>query len=472
MPTYSENRAKKLVTINLADDDCAIAPTLFRLGLPAALGAVLLVLAYLEDAFFLYFWDAQSHVPLGYVTPFLALLTTIMIAIATSLNALVGQALGKGNLSEVRTSFLSAFVLIGCVEVFLLVIAWVGFGPLMEAFGASDSSVASAMDYLFPFTLTFFPLGLSGVGCAGLRAMGFAKPTMVVGLGITLTNLIADPFLILGFGPIPSLGMQGAALATLLGALVGAFLTFVYLYQHGVFSLIGLRKRFCEIGDLIPEFCRELQKILNLSVWVLGSLLIDALLPSLMFLFIKNNNAMAVALGLGFRLHWVIRAPLLGIGTGATSIISQCWGSGNYLRIQRVLKQSLGLFLAWSGFCFVASLFLAMPISISLTPDFPHAAEYLGFFLLVFTSCVGFETSRSLFTNAFQAILKVKFAAVFSLLFLVCILLPAIALGKFLAGNEGILVAISLANLLAFLGIVYVVFKTDLVERLQKLSLS
>ena len=65
-----------------------------------------------------------------------------------------------------------------------------------------------------------------------LRAGGEAAlPSSIMIIGAVI-NIILDPFLIFGWGPFPRLEIQGAALATLIGNIVGAIFGFSIVMFH------------------------------------------------------------------------------------------------------------------------------------------------------------------------------------------------------------------------------------------------
>ena len=128
---------------------------------------------------------------------------------------LIAQFRGKRRSAAV--SHVAAQTLLLCFAVSLL-LAIGGFllsGPVMRFMGAAPDVLPDAVRFLqvtflgFVFVFGFFAYQ------ALMRGLGTVYPPMFIVLGTVLLNFLLDPFFIFGWGPIPAMGVAGAAMATL-----------------------------------------------------------------------------------------------------------------------------------------------------------------------------------------------------------------------------------------------------------------
>lgn len=133
----------------------------------------------------------------------------------TGMSVLVARFAGAHNEEKVDRTVYQAFLTAVFIAVFIM--APIGFflSPYLLDFVSSDAGVkAEALPFL---RITFaFSLGLMiyFMTSGALRSAGDAKTPMIMGIAMTLLNLVFNIVLISGFGPIPEFGTAGAAMGT------------------------------------------------------------------------------------------------------------------------------------------------------------------------------------------------------------------------------------------------------------------
>lgn len=134
-------------------------------------------------------------------------------------------ARGKGEHQEAETIMGNAFMLLLIFGVLLTIVGLFLKEPLLWLFGASENTILYANQYITIYLLgtTFVLIGL-GMN-SFINSQGFAKIGMMTVLLGAITNIILDPIFIFVFG----LGVQGAAIATILSQLVSAIWTLRFL---------------------------------------------------------------------------------------------------------------------------------------------------------------------------------------------------------------------------------------------------
>lgn len=146
-------------------------------------------------------------------------------SIFIGMSIMVARFVGAGEVDKVNRTVYQAFIT--AIFIALFIIAPIGYfaSPyLLDFVNASLEVQAEALPYLrlmFLFSagmMVFFMLS------GALRSAGDAKTPMILGIVMTVLNVILSIIFISGFGPIPSFGVQGAAIGTCIAAgLVGIY---------------------------------------------------------------------------------------------------------------------------------------------------------------------------------------------------------------------------------------------------------
>jgi len=197
----------------------AISPKLFSLAWPLVLGNLLQTLYNLADMFWVGRVSTEAVAAVSLMFPLSWLFVSTAMGLTAATIALVSQYVGAGEDRRADEVVAQTVLLATVVSV---VLALVGFATrhwLLYWIGARDAVFVEALAYIevifltLPLTFLFFAFRSS------LQGAGDTKTAMwlvAVSAGI---NIVIDPFFILGWGPFPALGTQGAAVATLIARL-------------------------------------------------------------------------------------------------------------------------------------------------------------------------------------------------------------------------------------------------------------
>jgi putative MATE family efflux protein len=172
-----------------------------------------------------------------------------------------------------------------------------------------------------------------------------------MGIGLTL-NAILDPFMIIGIGPFPKMGLEGAAWATLIASSAGLALGVAYLKRKGSELITGLTKFGIdwEITKLIARI--GFPSMIQQSSIALGISAVTS--------FVNSFGAAAAAgFGIGGRIDSVAFLPAQSIGLAVSTMSGQNIGANRYDRIPAIFKWGVIMTLAIS--LFFAALFLSIP---------------------------------------------------------------------------------------------------------------
>ena len=311
----------------------------------------------------------------------------------------------------------NSFVLLLLFGLFITITGLLLKRPLLYLLGASEATFRYADSYITIYlcgsVFVMLSLGLNSF----INAQGFAKTGMLtVSIG-AVCNLLLDPVFIFLLG----LGVQGAALATVISQFIAALWTFTFL--TGKKTMIRLspkqfalgRKRVCKILALgLSGFTMS---ITNSAVQMAGNASLS----------IHGGDLYIAAMTVINSVREVIQMPVSGISNSAQPILSFNYGADKNSRVKQTIRyMSVALLIytvaAWILTMIFARQFILLfdstPELLSLGASCMHI-YFFGFFMMSFQFA-----GQSVFT----ALGRSKNAIFFSLLRKVIIVIPLIYL--------------------------------------------
>ncbi len=404
-----------------------------------AMAAMLMVLVYnLADTFFI----AQTHddilvAAVSLATPVFLIFMAVGTVFGIGGTSVISRAFGQGRTDYAKK--VCAFCMWGCVVVGVaLSAAFLAFMPqILALVGASADTWAPAKTYLCivavggPFVL------ISNCYSNILRAEGQPTKAMVGQVLGNLLNVVLDPVMILLF----DWGIAGAAIATVLGNVVGAgYYLLYYLRGHSALSIhireVSLKDHICS-GVLAIGIPASLGSLL-MSV---SQIVVNARMAA--------YGDMAVAgMGVAMKVTMMTGMICIGFGQGVQPLLGYCVGAGLWQRFKKIMRFSvlfsLGLSAVMTGACYllrtpIIRVFLTRPAS------FDYALTFTGILL---TTSILFGLFYVL-TNALQAMGAATPALVVNLSRQGLIYIPALFLLQTALQANGLAWAQPVADLLS-----------------------
>ncbi|HUF35073.1 MAG TPA: MATE family efflux transporter [Gemmatimonadales bacterium] len=278
-------------------------------------------------------------------------------SVFTGMSVLVARFAGAGDSDKVDRTVYQAFLT--AVGISLLIMAPLGyvFSPaLLDLVNAAPEVKAEALPFLrIAFVggsgmLIFYMLS------GALRSAGDARTPMVLGIALTVLNLVLNVVLIAGLGPIPALGTAGSALGTMLAsALVGVYA--LWKLWHG-----GWVVSFPRGGRLGPDW-RIIRSLFRFGLPAgiqgiamnVGGVLMLAFIGSL-----AQSAAAQAAYAVGYsQLFSLITWTAIGLMGAAATVAGQNLGAGHPDRAERAVHVAgtIGL----GGAALIGAFFLGFP---------------------------------------------------------------------------------------------------------------
>lgn len=248
-------------------------------------------------------------------------------------------------------------------------------GPLLGLFTADTQILVEAQKYLEIIQLTFPFFVVSTILYAGLRAVALVRIafyTSIVSLGI---NVICNYLLIYGNMGCPELGIQGAAIGTLIARIVELGMILLYVSRDRRLSLFS-ENIFKRDPDLEKDYLRVDAPILGAQLlWALATPIQTAILGHL------SSDAIA-ANSVSTTFYQYLKVIVQAMASASAVMMGRAVGYGDWLRIREEGRTISGLSVA-AGLILGGGLYLLRSPLLSLYELNPTAMDLSNQFLLV-----------------------------------------------------------------------------------------
>lgn len=377
-------------------------------------------------------------------------LTMICLAFALMFgdgaSAYLSLKLGEKKKDEAAKGVGNGITLSIIVSILLCVITLVFLPQLLNIFGCTDTLRDYALSYggIIAIGLPFMMIGttLNSI----IRADGNPKYAMTSMVAGAILNVILDPVFIFVF----NMGVEGAAIATVISQIVTFIINILYIKKFK--SIILNKDKFKLKGNVARKV-----STLGISSFItqMSIVVVIAVENNLLGKYGEQtkfgSEIPITVLGIVMKINQILNSIIIGIASGAQPILGYNYGAGKYDRVKQALKIVLTSSVIISTIAFI--LFQTIPdklISIFGSGD----ENYMEFACLAFRTylmlciCNGIQIPSGIF---FQAIGKSVKSAILSLSRQILFLIPAMIVFSGLFGINGVLYAGPFADGLAFL---------------------
>ncbi|WP_109434364.1 MULTISPECIES: MATE family efflux transporter [Aquimarina] len=195
----------------------SIRKAVFMLSVPMILEMMMESIFALVDAYFVSSLGANAIATVGLTESVLTLIYAVAIGLSMGATAIVARRVGEKDINGASQAAVQSILLGTIIAVIISIFGILFPKEILGLMGAEPDLIASGYGYtqvLLGGNITIMLLFLIN---AVFRGAGDASVAMRVLIFSNLLNIILDPIFIFGFGPIPSFGVQGAAIATTIG---------------------------------------------------------------------------------------------------------------------------------------------------------------------------------------------------------------------------------------------------------------
>lgn len=313
--------------------------------------------------------------------------------------------------------------------------------PMLKFFGATAEVLPYAETYT-RITAFGFPFLIANTGMSKLiLADGSPRYSMLSMLAGAVVNTILDPLFIFKF----DMGMQGAALATIIGQMISFSISLRYMFH---FKTIRFEKDSFKLKteQIKNIFNRGMSAFINQIAMAVVQIVMNNTLGYYGALSVYGSEIPIACAGIISKVNMIFMSFIIGISQGVQPIIGFNYGAKKYNRVRRTYLLAVGTATVLSGiafFCF--QVFPRQIISVfgeGSEMYFRFSERYFRIYMFL-TLMNGIQPVTS---NFFNSIGKSKLGVFMSLTRQILFLLPLIVIFPMFMGIDGVMYAGPIAD--------------------------
>lgn len=333
----------------------SIKRAIVLLAIPMVLEMIMESLFAVVDVFFVSQVSTEAIATVGLTESVLTLLYACAMGLSMAATAMVSRRVGEKNPDAAGLAAAQAIMLGLILSVIVGVVGIFYAEDILRLMGGSPSLVESGKGYtrlMLGTSIIIILLFLLNGIFRGAGNAALAMQSLWIANGI---NIILDPLLIFGWGPIPAMGVEGAALATVIGRSTGVLFQ-LYLLFRGK-GIVQIRAGYFRVRAEV------MKRLLGVAATGAGQFLISsASWVFLMRIIAELGSEKVAGYTVAIRLLIFTILPAWGLSNAAATLVGQNLGAGQPDRAEKSAWMAAHFNMIFLGLVSVIYLLAARPI--------------------------------------------------------------------------------------------------------------
>lgn len=440
-------------TYNLVEGP--IKQSMIRMTMPMIVGMIMLFTFSLVDTLFISFLGTDSLTAISFTFPVTFTIMSLAIGLGIGASAVVGKYLGRSEIERAKEAATVINYVSFVLAALVVLICWLLMEPIFRLMGASQELMQPIREYM----VVWFPGSVLVVcimtGNSVLRACGDTKTPSMIMAGAGLINAVLDPLFIFGLGPIPGMGIAGAAWATVIAWTTG-FGILMYLL---VVKRELVNRSFPGKAVLLSSG----REMLRIGVPAAGANMMTPLAAGIMTAIAASfGNTAVAAFGVGARMEPIATLIVLAMSSSLPPVVSQNFGGGRLDRVEEAYRLATRFIIGWQLFVYALLAAGAVLIARAFSEE-PEVIATICLFLWIMPLGYGMQGIIILTNSSLNALHRPLSALYLSVTRFFVFYVPLAYVGSKLFGLAGFFAGAVCGNLL-MAAISWRAFKTALEE--------
>lgn len=414
---------------------------LVDMAVPVLFGVFTMMSQAFADMWFIGRLGDRELAALSFAFPILMIVTSIAIGLGAGTSSVVARAIGAHNHRRARRLATDSLILSFGITAIVSAIGFLTIEPLFRLLGAPDEMIPLIAGYMTILYagVPFVVVGM--VGMSSMRATGDTRlPSMLMVIA-SVANVILDPILIFGIGPVPAMGLNGAAMAALLSR-AAIFVGTLYFMRMRL-DMLTFNKP--DPGELRSSWA----DVLHVGIPAAATNAIIPIATGVITAMLARYGPEAVAgFGVASRVESLMLVLFYALSAVIGPFVGQNIAAGKADRIFEALRLCT-IFCVGTGFVIAALLAFSGAWLPTLFSDNPEVTDVSTKFLMIAPISYGAYGMVMVMNASFNGMGKPMPAVHISVARMALIYIPLAFVAERFFGITGIFVAYAFANIVS-----------------------
>ncbi|MCI5642638.1 MAG: MATE family efflux transporter [Peptoniphilus sp.] len=328
----------------------AIPKLLFQVSFPIVVSMFIQSMYNLVDSYYIGKINEEAFTAISIAFPIQNIMIGIAVGTGVGMNSLISRYLGEKNFKKSDRIAETGLALAIIYGIILLIISRFLPRPYLSAQTTNENIINYGVDYLqIVMGLSmgvFMQIFLERL----LQSTGKSIFTMLTQLTGAILNIILDPIFIFGYFGLPAMGVKGAAIATVIGQIIGALCG--CFFEHKFNKEITIKKPVLDLGIVKRIYAVGVPSMITITIQSFTIYVLNKMLSNI------STSAIA-ALGAYFKIQSFVFMPVFGVNNGLVPIVAYNYGAKNKERILKSVK--LAFIVVMAMMVIVSSIIIIFP---------------------------------------------------------------------------------------------------------------
>lgn len=313
-------------------DEKSVWKILLHIAPPVMLAQLIQAMYNIVDSYFVGKFSSDGLTALSIVYPIQLIAIAVAVGTGVGVNTLMSRHYAQHENKRADETAGTGIVLALLSWIVFAVLSTLLMRPYVMTSAESPLAVEYAVRYGTIVCIGSFGLFFESIWTKVHQAGGNMRLPMLAQIAGALTNIVLDPILIFGLGPIPATGVAGAAYATVAGQVVAALIT-----------ISGFRRP--PAPGRLWAYAKKIYRLGYPSI--LMQLLFTVYIVALNMILAGFSDDAVTVLGLYYKIQSFFFIPLAGLETCIVPLLSYTYAKNAYDRCKKIMTSSVLLAMSF-----------------------------------------------------------------------------------------------------------------------------
>ena len=328
----------------------SIPKLLFQVSFPIVVSMFIQSMYNLVDSYYIGKINEDAFTAISIAFPIQNIMIGIAVGTGVGMNSLISRYLGEKNYEKSNRTAETGLALAIIYGIILLILSRFLPRPFLSAQTTDENIIAYGIEYLqivMGFSMgVFIQIFLERT----LQSTGRSVFTMLTQLIGAVLNIILDPIFIFGYFGLPAMGVKGAAIATVMGQIIGALFGCFFEYKFN--EEITIKKPVLDLDIVKGIYVVGVPSMITITIQSFTIYVLNKMLSEI------STSAIA-ALGAYFKVQSFVFMPIFGVNNGLVPIVAYNYGAKNKARIIKAIR--LAFITVTFMMIFVSAIIMIFP---------------------------------------------------------------------------------------------------------------